>query len=342
MKSTTLLSLGTILTICGCEKLPELPVGGQSEPVEANPQAETAAVETPEIPAVPLTAEQVIAAFQALETTDVAESDILELAAIESGLDQIEELDLKGSRLSPASMKALAKFTGLKKLDLKAAAFGGGNLEAISTLPSLEWLDLSRTLTNNSHMPSVAKIKSLKVLKLAQTVVNDEGLGLLTDLSALEELDVSGTETVGLYLAALGKDGAKAPLRILNASHTRVGTQGFRFVNQFPLVQLHASKAMVTDLSMKGLRGCTELTNLTLSQNQITDESAKWLLVSKALKNLDLARNSAITDNTLKRLLTLRDLNQLILTKTSCSMKAVESLKKRLPNCTVQIAEQTL
>ncbi|MEP3479895.1 MAG: hypothetical protein ABJZ55_11655 [Fuerstiella sp.] len=342
MKCTTLLSLGTILAIFGCEKLPELPINGKSEPIAETEQVSDSAAKIPETPVVPPTPEQVIAAFQTMKTTDVAESDILELASIESGLDQIEELDLKGSRLTPASMAALAKFTGLKKLDLSSAAFGGGNLQAISTLPALEWLDLSRTSTNNLNMQSVAKIKGLKVLSLAQTVVNDEGLGLLTELSALEELNVSGTETVGLYLAALGKDGAKAPLKILNASHTRVGTQGFRFVNQFPLVQLHVSKAMVTDLSMEGLRGCTELTDFTLSQNRITDKSAKWILISKALQNLDLTRNTAITDNTLKRLATLRDLSQLNLTKTSCSVKAAKDLKKRLPNCTVRIAEQTL
>lgn len=342
MKCTTLLTLGTILAISGCEKLPELPIGGKSQPAQDSGLPKAASAKNPETPAARLTPEQVIAAFRSKKTTRLTETDILELAALESGLDQIQELDLKGSRLSPASMAALANFTGLKKLDLQAASFGGGNLQAISSLPSLEWLDLSRTAANNLELPYVAEITGLRVLKLAQTLVNDDGLGLLTKLSALEELDISGTETVGVGLAALGKDGAKAPLKILKASHTRLGTQGFRFVNQFPLEELHASKAMVTDLSLVGLRGCRKLTLLNLSHNQITDNSAKWLLSSKVLEDVDLSRNPGITDGTLKRLQTVSTLSQLDLTKTACSAKAIQELKQRLPNCTVLIDEQTL
>lgn len=344
MKCIALLSLGTIVLISGCEKLPEFPVGEKKPQTNDTQQDEAPSTQpekstTEDAKPIVLTPEQVIAQFQAKETTQLTETDVLELAALESGIDQIQELDLKGSRLSPAAMTALAKFTGLKKLNLQSAAFAGGNLEAISGLPSLEWLDLSRTSANNREMEHVAKISTLKVLKLAQTVINDDGMALFTNLSALQELDISSTETVGIGLAALGNDGAKAPLRILNASHTRVGTQGFRFVNQFSLEELHVSKAMVTDLSLEGLRGCNQLEVMNLANNLITDKSAKWLITSKALQELDLSRNPGIRDGALRKLQTLPELSKLNLSKTAASAKAIQALKQRLPNCAVIINE---
>lgn len=343
MKWTALLTLGTFFTISGCEKLPELPLGGKDE--AANIDASDAKSQKNEAPAAQppvFTPEQTIAAFRSKKTTQLTETDILKLAALESGLDQIQELDLKGSRLGPASMTALARFTGLKKLNLEAASFGGGSLQSISKLPSLEWLDLSRTATNNSELSHVAMISALKVLRLGQTVINDDGLRLFTKLSVLEELDISGTETVGLGLAALGTDGAKAPLKILKASHSKVGTQGFRFVHQFPLEELYVSKAMVTDGSLTGLRGCDQLRILDLSHNQITDDAAKWLVSSRVLENVDLSGNSGISDGTLRRLQTVSTLSNLDLTQTSSSARAIQGLKQRLPNCTVQIDGQTL
>lgn len=361
MLRTTLLSLGTILAAAGCEKLPELPLGGTSDSVnrsttdlvghsasdpspppspKTDPSAQVA--NTPSKPVQPPTPEQIINAFRQKKTTRLTETDILELAGLETGLDQIEELDLKGSRLSPAAMSALAKFTGLKKLDLQAASFGGGHLQGISTLPALEWLDLSRTATNNVELEHVAQITTLKVLKLNQTVINDAGIGQFTKLAALEELDISGTETVGLGLAALGKEGAKSPLKIIRASHTRLGAQGFRFVNQFSLEELHASKAMVTDLSVMGLKGCTKLKVLNLSNNLLTDRSAKWLVSSKILEEIDLSGNRGISDGTILKLQTLSALSKLDLTKTGSSAKGIQRLKKKLPDCTVKIDGRTL
>lgn len=343
MRCICLLSLGTILVAGGCEKLPEFPIGDNKPGTGQSNQAEESttdvSTESENQKTAALTPQQFIAAFQAKKTTQLTETDILDLAALESGLDEIQELDLKGSRLGPASLKALAKFTSLKKLDLQAASFGGGSLQAISELPNLEWLDLSRTAANNLEMQHVAKASSLKTLYLAQTVISDDGLGLFKNLSALQELDISGTETVGVGLSSLGTDGAKAPLKILKASHSRIGTQGFRFVNQFPLEELHVSKAMVTDLSLEGLRGCTKLRVLNLSHNGITDNSAKWLVTSKVLQELDLSRNSGISDGTLRKLQTLPELSKLVLTKTASSAKAVHAFKQRLPNCTVMIAE---
>lgn len=344
MKWTRLLTLGTALGICGCEKLPELPIGGDSQPDSAAESAEGVANDTVAVgvPAAKPTPEQVISAFKAKSSVHVTGEDLLDLAALESGLDQIVELDLKGSRLTPAALDALAKFTSLKNLSLESASFGGGHLTGISSLTSLESLDLSRTATNNSELTSLTQLTALKVLKLADTVINDDGLAQLTGLSALEELDISSTETVGVGLAAFGKDGAKAPLRVLRASHSKLGTQGFRFVNQFPLEELLVAKSMVTDLSLAGLRGCDKLKVLDLSSNQFTDNAAKWVVSSRVLEHVDVSRNSGVSDGTLKRLQTISTLKQLNLSDTACSAKAIQGLKKRLPECEIQLNGQTL
>lgn len=344
MMWTRLLPLGTAFVICGCEKLPELPIGGEKTTESVTETTEAASTQTPpEAPPPPKpTPEKLISDFKAKSTIQLTEADVLELAALDSGLDQVEELDLKGSRLSPAALDALSSFRNLKHLNLQSAYFGGGDLSGISKLTTLESLDLSRTATKNANLASISGLTGLKVLKLAQTAINDDGLTQLSSLTALEELDISATDIVGVGLAAFGKDGANAPLRILRASQSKLGTQGFRFINQFPLEELLASKSMVTDLSLAGLRGCNKLKVLDLSFNQITDDAAKWLVSSQVLEHVNLMRNPGISDGALRRLQTISTLKLLNLTKTSGSPKAIEGLKKRLPECQIMLDGQTL
>ncbi|MEZ6127106.1 MAG: hypothetical protein R3C59_00325 [Planctomycetaceae bacterium] len=154
-------------------------------------------------------------------------------------------------------------------------------------------------------------------------------------------LDINNTEIYGKGMAAFGREGAKAPLKIIHASSSQFGYQGFIHLNEFPeLEELHISGSSVTDGSMGGLTGQRNLRVVRLGGNMISDAGVKMLSPANPVVELDLSKNQGVSDKCLQRLKSFRELKSLNVDDTSCSLKGVQTQKKALPDCEIQFQQQ--
>ena len=328
---------------CGDVKLPEIELPGKAKnetppPVVNEPSA-------PQMPAIPqpppMTPEQVIAEVLSKNSMDLRDADLERLAKLPSGLESISEFRLASSTLSGQGLKHLKSFPALKSLDLQAIVISDGQWGELAGLSTLESLNLSHAAINDSGLISVGKLTGLKTLDLSSTTVSDGGFVALSGLSALTELHIDGTQMNGSGLEALGDKGAKAPLQIVSASNTNFGYQGFIFLKEFStLEELEVSGSSVTNGSMEGLKRLSKLRIVRLPDNQIGDDGVKDLSASKQLEILDLTGNTAVSDATLTRLRTFKQLKQLNISGTLCTLKGIEALKKALPDCEIRFDQK--
>lgn len=142
-----------------------------------------------------------------------------------SHLLSLQALSLDGCRcLTDRSLAALSDLYILRKLDLSSCdLITDKGLEQLEHLEALEELSLGwcrlitdhgiKTLTNQPH-----RGRCLRILRLARCTLTDEGVRHLALLSALEELDLNGCNTIGSN--ALGNTLQRMPnLGVLDVSY---------------------------------------------------------------------------------------------------------------------------
>lgn len=335
----TFVCLFLLVAPSGCEHL-ELPTTDTEEPPAAEIVSVPPKIEQPA--PVPQTPEQVIAGVLAKSGMEITDSDLTQLASLETGRETITELNLTAATISSESFKAMASFPALTNLCLESTRLTDTGWEELAKVKSLQTLNLNRSAINNSLMVHIAELPHLQRLELGQTVVTDDGLMALSKQSELTEINVGGTEVTGTGFAALGTKGARAPIRIVRAPQSLIGYQGFVYFKEFPeLEEVQAAGASVTDGSMEGLKRNANLRILNVSGGMVSDVGIRNLVAAKGLEELDLSNNRAVTDASLKRLQRYSKLRKLNIEKTSCTLKGVESLKKALPDCQVQFQGQT-
>jgi Leucine-rich repeat (LRR) protein len=321
----------------GCEKLPPIPgiPSGNSE------SADSATSPPSTVPPPPPTSAQVIALLNGKHGPEITEEDLQQLTLLGEAQADVTDLNLKSLNISAASFQPVSQLPQLKRLDLQAAVLDEDHLRGIGQLESLEWLNLSRTTVSNSSIRHLANLPSLVHLDLSETGVNDDGLAHLTGLKSLQELSINGTEIYGQGLAALGNMGARAPLKIIQATNSQIGYQGFLQFRDFTQLQeINASSASVTDASLEGLKGLRDLRVVRLAGNLISDEGLRNLVAASDLELLDISKQPGISDNTLKRLRNFKKLSKLNIENTACSLQGVQDLKKALPSCEIQFQQQ--
>ncbi len=147
-------------------------------------------------------------------------------------------------------------------------------------------------------------------------------------------VDLSGVQiltTDNLRLLASGKS-----IRHLNLSGSRLKDSHLRQVTRLTgLRSLNIGSTMVTGEGLESLARCKDLTSLQLPYVSVGDADISHLTVLTALSDLDL-EGTDITDTAVKSLASLNRLTRLNLKYTALSEEAVNKLRKRLPNCTVE------
>ncbi len=351
----TVLSCGilSVLAACfltGCENV-ELPFGSDDSqgPAPTADRAEAAVPESesdvpppPPPPAAP-TAESVLAKIAAKRTFEVTDADLRQFLLVESGLEAVTELELKGARLTRAGLEVLAKLPALKRLDLEGARIPDDDWSALSGATGLEWLNLYKSSINNNSLAALSDMTRLKFLDLSDTRVTDPGFVHLARLSQLERLEINRLGALeGSGLEHLGDKGARAPLKVIRASATVFGALGFVHIADFEdLEELHVGNASVTDASLKGLRKNNHIRRLELAGNNlITDQGIKLLRRCPELEILNLNGVTRISDVSFKVFGRLKHLKELRINDSACSIEAVEKFKKRHPDCQVYLRDQ--
>jgi len=332
----------SLLVLSGCDDL-KLPRPADSEtsttetPVEPTPAPKPA----PAAPAPPPkpTAESVLAAITAKLSMLVTDQDLQKFSEVEDGLEVVTELNLVGARLTDKGLMAIAALPALTKLNLESGRIADAHWIGLSGAKNLEWLSIPKSTMNNPSMAALSTLTQLKYLNISETRVSDLGFVHLTGLTSLEELRINGLRTEGSGMEALGNKGARAPLRVIHASNTAFGALGFMHVADFDnLQELYVNNSSVTNNSLDGLKKSTTLLRVDLGRNPLlNDAGLKSLRRLRDLEFLDLNGVRQISDFTLKGFAKLKQLKELRINESACTLKGVERFKKSVPECLVRL-----
>ncbi|MFO0426427.1 MAG: leucine-rich repeat domain-containing protein [Planctomyces sp.] len=275
--------------------------------------------------------------FESRPSTSITDDDVKKLADHPPALEQIQTLNLKGAQVSGASLSLLSRFTSLEHLDLSGVAIDAKELSAISTAVQLKHLSLAGCSLRDEAFAAIAPLTELRVLNLSSTKITDAGFVHLHKLTKLEEIYVSGNPITGNGFQALGPKGAKAPLRIVHAGSSDFGLFGlFHLKNVNSIEELVAAGCKMSDQSLQGIRSMKKLRRLHIAGNDISDSGLKVLTGMKAMEDLDISNTINVSNETLKRLKTFRQLKTLNIESTSCNEAGVMALKKSLTGCTIR------
>jgi hypothetical protein len=110
-----------------------------------------------------------------------------------SGLNQLEELSLSGTKVGDAGVARLAGLHRLKRLDLYATKVGDAGLVGLSQLRELRELDLSHAPISDAGLAHLTGLEHLEKLVLEDTAISDVGLVHLKGLCRLKRLDLAAT-----------------------------------------------------------------------------------------------------------------------------------------------------
>ncbi len=113
---------------------------------------------------------------------------------IVDGHRDLIELDVRGSRVTDASLASVGQLPNLRRLGVGRCQITDAGLEKLVGLIKLEGIDLSGTLITDDGLRSLSGFSELNTLGLADTAVTDAGMNHLSVLRKLKDLAATGTQ----------------------------------------------------------------------------------------------------------------------------------------------------
>jgi hypothetical protein len=132
-----------------------------------------------------------------LQTRPVGDDDLANL----QGVTGLEELFLKGTRITDAGLVHLRAFPALRFLSVAGTAVTNAGLTRIRDCKALEDLGLDATRVTDDGLVHLGDLNRLKLLWLHDTAVTDAGLAHLRGLPALTRLVVRKTRVTAKGVA---------------------------------------------------------------------------------------------------------------------------------------------
>lgn len=176
-------------------------------------------------------------------------------------LDQIEELDLSGSRgVTDAGLAHLSQLPRLRNLQLGGCAIGNPGLEAVARLAALEKVGLGGTAVSDAGVAHLARCENLRVVDLSGTRTGDGAIRALAGKAALrhfrsgQHVTDAGLALFSEYPAFRTWSGDEPPLHL------------FSYDDHPTLLNLRGS---FTDAGLAHLAECEGLYALNLDSNQL-------------------------------------------------------------------------
>lgn len=370
----TLLSGFSVFLLFGCEKVPTFQeITGQdankNSPAVVNSGAPTAtpekpASETPVVQQPPATEnpEEVLAALTRKSGAQLADREIVRATKVPSILAELKTLDVSRSAVTDEGIRLLGQFSALEQIDLSALKIGGEGIEGLEPLANLKELAMvSVQMGSASGWERLGKLSQVETLNLTQSNITDADISTLVSMTGLKDLNISNTSLTDAALVQLAKlenleilrmestrqingVGLKAfiqkkpmaGLRCLYASSTPLSRDGLSNVKKIGSLEVFEfSSVQLSDQLLSELKGATNLKTLVLGNNHLTAASGLTIKTMRNLETLDLRHNSMVTPQMLAPLTTLTELTNLNVTKTGCTLAAVQEFRRLRKNCTV-------
>lgn len=241
----------------------------------------------------------------------------LEVLSIHFDDRGVTDTDLESLELAP----------GLRQLSLAGTPITDAGLLQVAKLKQLAQLSLARTKITNKGLESLARLSQLAELDLSQTKITDQGLPRLVPLPRLEKLYVADNTLSDTGIEQLS---AVKSLRLLVASGTMLTERGHAsLTTSLPQLELtwdgaDMQRAVALALLEKGAR-----LSVTDSRGSATTSVARREDLPpgrlKVLK-VDLASNRTVTDDDLKQLIALSDLESLSIAGTKITPVGIDHL----------------
>lgn len=164
-----------------------------------------------------------------------------------SKLPLVEELNLRGRRVSDDGVRQLCRLRRLRVLNLSETTINGSGFEGFTALQSLEDLDLHDTNVDDNAMRHLAGVRSLRVLDLSNTNVTGAALQYLPSLTSLESLRLHGNEVPDASLSWL----ARLPkLKSFTVGPTGITDEGVKAIAELKSLEFAGICGKITDAGL--------------------------------------------------------------------------------------------
>ncbi|OYP38129.1 leucine-rich repeat domain-containing protein [Rhodopirellula sp. MGV] len=254
-----------------------------------------------------------ITTLENLDLRGCAISD-LGLARLE-GLSRLKSIKLSGkgdkTKVTAVGAKTLAKLASLKVIALDFLPIGDAGVKSLSELSDLKELYLAGSSLTDAAADSIKRFKGLAKLRLASNDLSSQAVVVLSDLSDLEEFDVSDCAKVD--------DDAIKPLAKLGK-----------------LSKLNLYATEVAEGPWAELSGLQHLRWLNVDKTGVNDAALEGIGTLEGLKFLHLG-STKITDAGMPKLAGLQSLENLIVTRTAVTQAGVDQLQQLLPGTEIQL-----
>jgi len=240
-----------------------------------------------------------------------------------TGLRNVEELELIGSKFIGEALSPLAGLDRLCKLSLHGRYISSDGLEAISRIPNLAVLDLgplSLVQLSPDDFQMLRRVESLRTLRAGFTGKDLSGLAELSQLRQLS-LTVSGVKDNDLeHLANLTK---LESLRLRGSNITDAGLK--RLSKLTRLRSLDLNGCGITGAGLAHLQSMHQLRELDLSGNPISSEGLKLLSGASALAKLTL-NSTSVNDAVIGAIGTLDTVREVSLQRCGVTLEQLNRL----------------
>ena len=295
----------------------------------------------------------------------VGESHLLTaMSALPPGPLRIDGIKLDGTGVRDADLAALAAVPGLLQLSLADTQITDQGLTHLSKLSRLQSLNLSRTQITSEGMAHLQRLHDLTELNLERTAVDDRMMRYVGGLTSLEKLYLSDTRVTDTAIKGLS---AHKSLKLLTLHGTaltekahaeleaalpelKIAWDGADLERAVAL-RLLGKRATLAVLDRGGTRqeGVAAVESLPggrivvkaadlSTASGITDDDLRQLALLADLEQLSLA-GTKITREGLLSLVTLKKLRKIDLGTMEHSPTAVKRLRDALPECNVILRE---
>jgi internalin A len=214
-----------------------------------------------------------------LETLDLSHTRVTDEGLLRlKAAPKIRDLNLFYAEwITDQGMTAIRDWKHLKRLNVRGTRISDATLELAGKLTGLEALDIAHTSVTDNGLEHLITLVHLKELALGRGRLTYKALGILRMLPTLTSLDLSGARPVPPDMGAnragpgIPEDALRAiaelkELRVLKLGHSNIGGSGLRILSALDNVE------------RLGLEGC----------RRIDDAAAGELVNWKSLKYLDL------------------------------------------------------
>jgi hypothetical protein len=232
-----------------------------------------------------------------------------ELAPV-STFTQLGELRLDSCLISGAGFKHLAGLNELRSLTFSSSDVDDSGLKALPVLPKLEAVKLGATKVTDAGFKELRRQPKLKELHFTESAITLKSLKLLSEFPSLTTVDTGGEEHSDEHLSALA---AIPKLEKLSFwAHDEVTARGIKaLTNCKKLSFLHLELWELDPAALAPLRDLPQLEELHFRLGFVSDKLAQELSEWKNVKRLTLGWTKALTDEGLRSVAKMTQLDSL-------------------------------